>query len=183
MKIPDLRWWIAGLLFFAAVLNYVDKNTLALLAPTIQKDLGLTDQDYANIQNAFQVAYTIALLASGAIVDKLGPRVALALFVGWWSVANVFTAAARSVMSLGVFRFLLGEGARVGDWNLHGRYADRDDAGANLRHLAGGGAWLAVGVCGDRLVRVGLAGAVGVPVSRGEDASADDRVGTDLDYF
>lgn len=115
MKIPGLRWWIAALLFFAAVLNYVDKNTLALLAPTIQKDLGLTDQHYANIQNAFQVAYTIALLASGAIVDKLGPRVALALFLGWWSVANVFTSVARSVMSLGVFRFLLGLG-EAGNW-------------------------------------------------------------------
>jgi ACS family hexuronate transporter-like MFS transporter len=115
MKIPGLRWWIAALLFFAAVLNYVDKNTLALLAPTIQKDLGLTDQHYANIQNAFQVAYTIALLASGAIVDKLGPRIALALFVGWWSVANVFTSLARSVMSLSIFRFLLGLG-EAGNW-------------------------------------------------------------------
>ena len=115
MKISGLRWWIAGLLLLAAVLNYVDKNTLALLAPTIQKDLGLTDQHYANIQNAFQVAYTIALLASGAIVDKLGPRLALALFVGWWSIANVFTAAARSVMSLSVFRFLLGLG-EAGNW-------------------------------------------------------------------
>jgi ACS family hexuronate transporter-like MFS transporter len=115
VKISGLRWWIAGLLLLAAVLNYVDKNTLALLAPTIQKDLGLTDQHYANIQNAFQVAYTIALLASGAIVDKLGPRLALALFVGWWSIANVFTAAARSVMSLSVFRFLLGLG-EAGNW-------------------------------------------------------------------
>jgi ACS family hexuronate transporter-like MFS transporter len=115
MKLAGLRWYITGLLFLAAVLNYVDKNTLALLAPTIQKDLGLTDQDYANIQNAFQVAYTIALLASGVIVDKLGPRISLALFVGWWSLANVFTAAARSVFSLGFYRFLLGLG-EAGNW-------------------------------------------------------------------
>ena len=103
------------MLFLAAVLNYVDKNTLALLAPTIQSDLGLSDQDYANIQNAFQVAYTIALLASGALVDKLGPRVSLALFVGWWSLANVFTCLARSVASFSVFRFLLGLG-EAGNW-------------------------------------------------------------------
>ncbi|MBI5385406.1 MAG: MFS transporter [Verrucomicrobia bacterium] len=115
MKSPGLRWWIVGLLFLAAVLNYVDKNTLALLAPTIQRDLNLNDQDYANIQNAFQVAYTIALLASGAIVDKLGPRLSLALFVGWWSLANVFTSLARSVTSLSVFRFLLGLG-EAGNW-------------------------------------------------------------------
>lgn len=114
-RLPGLRWYIAGLLFFAAVLNYVDKNTLSLLAPTIQKDLGISDQGYANVQNAFQIAYTIALLASGVIVDKLGPRVSLALFVGWWSLANVFTAFARSVTSLSVFRFLLGLG-EAGNW-------------------------------------------------------------------
>ena len=103
------------MLFLAAVLNYVDKNTLALLAPTIQQDLKLSDQDYANIQNAFQVAYTIALLASGALVDKFGPRVSLALFVGWWSLANVFTSLARSAGSFSVFRFLLGLG-EAGNW-------------------------------------------------------------------
>lgn len=110
-----VRWVIAALLFFAAVLNYVDKNTLSLLAPTIQKDLGLTDQHYAQIQNAFQVAYTIALLASGVIVDKLGSRISLALFVGWWSMANVLTAFARSAMSLAGFRFMLGLG-EAGNW-------------------------------------------------------------------
>jgi MFS transporter, ACS family, hexuronate transporter len=115
MKLPGLRWFIVALLFLAAVLNYVDKNTLALLAPTIQSDLGLSNQDYANIQNAFQIAYTIALLASGAIVDRFGPRLSLALFVGWWSLANVFTAAARSVTSLGAYRFLLGLG-EAGNW-------------------------------------------------------------------
>jgi len=115
MKIPGLRWWIVSLLFLAAVLNYVDKNTLALLAPTIQRDLGLTDQHYANIQNAFQIAYTIALLASGLIVDRLGPRISLGLFVGWWSVANVLTSLARSAVSLGGFRFALGLG-EAGNW-------------------------------------------------------------------
>lgn len=114
-KVPGLRWCIAGLLFFAAVLNYVDKNTLSLLAPTIQKDLGISDQGYANIQNAFQIAYTIALLGSGVIVDRLGPRISLALFVGWWSLANMFTALARSVTSLAVFRFALGLG-EAGNW-------------------------------------------------------------------
>ena len=115
MKSTGQRWWIVALLFLAAVLNYVDKNSLALLAPTIQQDLGLSDQDYANIQNAFQIAYTVALLASGVIVDKLGARISLALFVGWWSVANVLTAFARSASSLGAFRLLLGLG-EAGNW-------------------------------------------------------------------
>jgi ACS family hexuronate transporter-like MFS transporter len=85
------------------------------LAPTIQRDLNLSDQDYANIQNAFQIAYTIALLASGFIVDKLGSRLSLALFVGWWSLANVLTGLARSAGSLSGFRFLLGLG-EAGNW-------------------------------------------------------------------
>ena len=49
MKSTGQRWWIVALLFLAAVLNYVDKNSLALLAPTIQQDLGLSDQDYATV--------------------------------------------------------------------------------------------------------------------------------------
>ncbi len=115
MKIAGQRWWIVTLLFLAAVLNYVDKNSLALLAPTIQQDLGLSDQDYANIQNVFQIAYTVALLGSGVIVDKLGSRLSLALFVGWWSVANMLTAFARSASSLSGFRLLLGLG-EAGNW-------------------------------------------------------------------
>ncbi len=103
------------MLFFAAVLNYVDKNTLSLLAPTIQKDLGFGDRAYANIQNAFQVAYTIALLASGVLVDKFGPRLSMGLFVGWGSVANMLTGWANSIMSLCVCRALLGLG-EAGNW-------------------------------------------------------------------
>lgn len=109
------RWLIVGLLFLAAVLNYVDKNTLSLLAPTIQKDLSLSDGQYAQIQNAFQLAYTVALLLSGLAVDRFGSRLSLALFVGWWSLANVLTAFARSFGSLGAFRFLLGLG-EAGNW-------------------------------------------------------------------
>ena len=53
MKIKGMRWWIVGLLFTAAVLNYIDRQTLSALAPTIQNDLGMTDSDYANIVNIF----------------------------------------------------------------------------------------------------------------------------------
>lgn len=114
-KIPHLRWWIAGMLFLASILNYIDRQTLSILAPTIQKDLGLTDQDYAFVANLFLAAYTTATLLSGRIVDRLGVRLSLALFVGWWSIANLLTGFARSLGSLGVFRFLLGLG-EAGNW-------------------------------------------------------------------
>jgi len=115
MKIKNLRWWIVGLLFFAAVLNYVDRQTLSALAPTIQKDLGMDDQDYANVVNIFLVAYTIAYLLSGRIADKLGTRKGMFVFVAWWSVANALTAAANSITSLGAYRFALGLG-EAGIW-------------------------------------------------------------------
>lgn len=114
-KLPHLRWWIAGLLFLASILNYIDRQTLSILAPTIQEELALTDRDYAFVVNCFLVAYTVAMLLSGRVVDHLGVRVSLALFVGWWSIANLLTGFARSLGSLGVFRFLLGLG-EAGNW-------------------------------------------------------------------
>lgn len=114
-KIPHLRWWIVGLIFFASVLNYVDRQTLSILAPTIQQDLKLSNEDYASVLNLFLIAYTIAYLVSGRIVDRFGVRVGLALFVGWWSVSNILTGFAKSLASLGASRFLLGLG-EAGNW-------------------------------------------------------------------
>ncbi|MBL7726914.1 MAG: MFS transporter [Dinghuibacter sp.] len=114
-KIKGLRWWIVGLLFLAAVLNYIDRQTLSALAPTIQKDLGMNDSDYANIVNIFLIAYTIAYIISGRIVDRFGTRAGTFLFVAWWSVSNMLTAAATGIRSLGVYRFLLGLG-EAGIW-------------------------------------------------------------------
>ncbi len=115
LTIRGLRWWIVGLVFVASVLNYVDRQALSLLAPTIQQELKLTNDDYAGVVNLFLVAYMIAYFFSGRLVDKLGVRVSFALFVGWWSIANITTAFAKSVTSLGAFRFLLGLG-EAGNW-------------------------------------------------------------------
>ena len=113
-KIRHLRWWIAGLLLLASILNYIDRQALSILAPTIQADLGLSDAQYGNVVSLFLVAYTVAYLVSGRIVDSLGPRLSLALFVGWWSIANMLTGLAHSVGSLGFFRFMLGLGEAGG---------------------------------------------------------------------
>ena len=90
MKIKGFRWWIVALLFGAAVLNYVDRQTLSALAPTIQTDLKMDDRDYANVVNIFLVAYTIAYLISGRIADKIGTRAAMAWFVvcGRWRICS-----------------------------------------------------------------------------------------------
>lgn len=114
MKIRHLRWWIAGLLFLASVLNYIDRQALSILAPTIQDELKLSDGDYGNIVSWFLVAYTVSYLVSGRIVDALGSRWSMAWFVAGWSAANALTGLARSAFSLGGFRFLLGLGEAGG---------------------------------------------------------------------
>jgi len=114
MKIRGFRWWIAALLLLASILNYLDRNTVSVLAPSIQRDLNITDQQYAHIMSVFMIAYTIAYLCSGWVVDVLGPRISFSLFVGWWSISNSLTGLARGVGSLGVFRFMLGLGEAGG---------------------------------------------------------------------
>lgn len=115
MKIKGLRWWIIVLIFLAAVLNYIDRQTLGNLAPTIQRDLQMDDKAYANVLNIFLIAYTISYLVAGRVSDKIGTRAGLCLFVVWWSLADMLTAAAQGVRSLGAFRFSIGL-AEAGIW-------------------------------------------------------------------
>jgi ACS family hexuronate transporter-like MFS transporter len=110
VKIPHLRWLVAFALFAAALLNYIDRNVLGLLAVTIQNELHLSNQEYATVVNFFLIAYTLSNLLSGRLVDKLGVRISLALFLGWWTVANALTGLARSMTQLCGLRFLLGCG-------------------------------------------------------------------------
>ncbi|WHU02123.1 MFS transporter [Sphingomonas sp. NIBR02145] len=105
-----LRWAILALLFASTVLNYVDRQTLSILAPMVQRDLGMNDIGYAHVVQLFLIAYTIAYLVAGWLTDKLGTRTALALFVGWWSLANMATGFVRSAGALGGARAMLGLG-------------------------------------------------------------------------
>ncbi|HEY4144347.1 MFS transporter [Pinirhizobacter sp.] len=105
-----LRWALLALLFVSTVINYLDRQALSILATTIQLDLSITDAAYAHIVQMFLFAYTLAYLLAGRITDWLGSRMALALFVAWWSVANLMTGMARSAFELGAARFALGLG-------------------------------------------------------------------------
>jgi MFS transporter, ACS family, aldohexuronate transporter len=115
--ISNLRWWIVGLLFLSTVINYIDRQTLSVLARTIQNDLGLSDVGYARVVQAFLLAYTVSYLVSGRITDWLGTRVSMAAFIIWWSLANIGTAFASSLLTLGVWRLLLGLG-EPGNWTV-----------------------------------------------------------------
>lgn len=113
--IPNLRWMVGGMLFLAAILNYIDRQALSILAPTIQSKLGINDIKYGTLNNYFLVAYTISLLATGRLVDKLGPRIAMAMFITWWSLANMATGLAIGFATLATCRFFLGLG-EAGNW-------------------------------------------------------------------
>jgi len=108
--IPSLRWWIGGLLFASTVINYIDRQTLSLLAPYLKLQYHWTNSDYANLAIAFRVAYTIGQSAFGRLMDRVGTRRGLTITVIWYSVVSVCTSLARGFPSFAGFRFLLGAG-------------------------------------------------------------------------
>jgi ACS family hexuronate transporter-like MFS transporter len=121
---PWRRWSIAALLFLAAVLNYVDRTVLSILAPTIQADLGIDDTGYARINNAFLVAYTLSYVLSGRVLDRIGGTLSMAGFLGFWSLANALTGFAGSAVQLGGARFMLGLG-EAGGWTASPKIVGR----------------------------------------------------------
>ena len=108
--IPSLRWWIGGLLFASTVINYVDRQTLSLLAPYLKLEYHWTNSDYANIAIAFRVAYSIGQVACGRLMDRIGTRRGLTLTVIWYSLVSMLTSLASGFYSFATFRFLLGAG-------------------------------------------------------------------------
>jgi len=106
----NVRWVICALLFFGTTINYIDRQVLGILAPDLQRDIGWSELDYGRIVIAFQLAYAVMMLAWGRILDKIGTKLGFAIAVVWWSLAGMGTALARSAMTFGLFRFLLGVG-------------------------------------------------------------------------
>ena len=108
MKIKGLRWYIAGLICLVTALNYMDRQTLALLAQTLENQLGINTVEYSYITAAFLISYTVMYTVSGRLVDRLGTRRGFALFVGGWSLVDLMHAFARTVGQFAICRFLLG---------------------------------------------------------------------------
>ena len=113
--IPALRWWIGGLLFASTVINYVDRQTLSLLAPYLKLQYHWTNSDYADIVIGFRVAYSIGQMICGRLMDRIGARRGLTLTVVWYSIASMLTSLASGFYSFLGFRFLLGAG-ESGNW-------------------------------------------------------------------
>ncbi len=90
------RWVICFLLFLAATINYIDRQVIGLLKPTLQQHYGWSEIDYADIVFSFQLAYAIGLLLAGGFIDRVGTRIGFAIAVGLWSVAAMAHAEAAT---------------------------------------------------------------------------------------
>jgi len=108
--LPALRWWIGGLLFLSTVINYLDRQTLSVLAPYLKRDYHWNNEDFALIVIAFRIAYAVGQSVSGRFLDRIGTRNGLSLSVLWYSIAAMATSFATGLRSFCVFRFLLGAG-------------------------------------------------------------------------
>lgn len=108
------RWTVVALVFVAIMLNYVDRQILALLKPTLEAEFAWSDQDYANMGTAFQFSTALAFLGTGWFIDRVGLKRGFALGVGLWSLAAMAHAAALSVTGFIAARVVLGVGESVG---------------------------------------------------------------------
>ncbi len=110
IKIKNYRWVIVGLLFVATTINYMDRQIIGLLKPTLEQEFNWTETDFAHIVMAFTAAYAIGLLVFGRLIDKVGTKMGYSISVAFWSIAGMLHAVARSAFGFGVARVGLGVG-------------------------------------------------------------------------
>jgi ACS family hexuronate transporter-like MFS transporter len=105
-----LRWWIAWTLFFSTVINYINRQTLSVLAPVITQQFHLNHSQLSWVFSCFQFSYAGMWLIGGVLLDIIGTRIGLAIAVIWWSIISMLTGLANSLSQFAIFRFLLGIG-------------------------------------------------------------------------
>src|SRR5258706_6647920 len=104
------RWVICALLFFATTINYMDRQVLGILAPTLQKEIGWNEAQYGAIVSWFTFAYALGYIGAGRIMDRIGTRTGFSISVFFWSLAAMAHSLARTVTGFGAARFALGLG-------------------------------------------------------------------------
>lgn len=121
MKLNGLRWWVIALIALATIINYIDRQALSVLWPDIVEELFPDEsalerkQIYANISIVFVFAYAFGQAIFGKIFDWVGTRIGFVLSIGVWSLATVAHAFAQGMLSLSIFRAILGV-AEAGNW-------------------------------------------------------------------
>ncbi len=106
----SFRWYIGALLFLSTVINYIDRQTLSVLAPILKQQFTWTNSDFALIVIAFRVAYAIGQTVSGRFLDRVGTRTGLTVTVAFYSLAAMLSSLASGLRGFIAFRFLLGAG-------------------------------------------------------------------------
>jgi ACS family hexuronate transporter-like MFS transporter len=110
LSVGRVRWGICALLFFATTINYIDRQMISVLKPTLQGEYGWNETTYANIVFSFQLAYAIGYVVFGRLIDKLGARFGYSLAAAIWGVAAMAHAGANSAWHFMIARFALGLG-------------------------------------------------------------------------
>lgn len=115
MKVRGLRWVIVALVGFATVINYIDRNALAVMWPEMSKTMGVGKEEYALILTCFMIFYALGQSVFGKIFDALGTRIGFVLSIAVWSASIALHALANSVLVLSILRAALGL-SEAGNW-------------------------------------------------------------------
>ncbi len=110
LSVGRVRWGICALLFFATTINYVDRQMISVLKPTLQDQYGWDESTYANIVFSFQTAYALGYFVFGHLIDRLGARFGYSLAAAIWGVAAMAHAGANNAWHFMIARFALGIG-------------------------------------------------------------------------
>jgi MFS transporter, ACS family, hexuronate transporter len=106
----NYRWVVVALLFAATAINYVDRQMIGVLKPTLQDEFGWTETDFANIVFWFQAAYAIGYIGFGRVVDAFGARLGYTIAIVIWTISHMAHGLASGVTSFAAARFGLGIG-------------------------------------------------------------------------
>lgn len=107
-KTGNYRWLVCALLFFATTINYIDRQVIGLLKPTLETEFHWTEVDYGYIVMAFAAMYAVGFVIFGRFIDKVGTKIGYGVSVTVWSLAAIGHAFAKSTLGFGIARGLLG---------------------------------------------------------------------------
>lgn len=109
-RVGRQRWVVVGLLFAATAINYVDRQMIGVLKPTLSEEFGWSESDYATIVFWFQVAYAIGYISFGRVVDRVGAKLGYSIAIVIWTISHMAHGLATGVASFAAARFGLGIG-------------------------------------------------------------------------
>jgi MFS transporter, ACS family, hexuronate transporter len=119
MQIKGLRWYIIGLIAVATIINYIDRTAINILWPYIYKDFGISEAGSKDalklITTFFMIAYALGQTLTGKMMDAIGTRIGFVVAIAGWSISIMLHAAAKTLASFNIFRFLLGM-SEAGNW-------------------------------------------------------------------